>query len=333
VSRALSWARLSFSLHRWEVLGSAAGVVALGSAMLWFAWQLRTLAATEPGCPDPTSFVPGCEQLATRFVDLYDWGTNLLLLSWGAPFGMGLLLGVPLVAREVEHRTAAIAWTLSRSRAAWLARRLAFLALVLIGLLSVVAVASEVLASALMPTAHLDRDFTWHGQRGGLIVARGLLALGLGALVGALVGRVLPGLLAAAFASVLAFTGFSLGMDRWLEADSQVLPALNGSFGTDRDGALSLGSLIELEGGELMSWSDAYEQGRFENVVEDMDGRLYDSPDGYIRPDDFIGWGRERIIPGHRYPEIVLRESAVAGGAALLLGLGAAGAVSRRRPG
>src|SRR6266567_5451071 len=141
--------------------------------MVWFSWQLRTLAANEPGCPDPTAFVAGCEQVAQRFNGLSGWASQLVRVSWAAPFGMGLLLGVPLVAREVEQRTASIAWTLSRSRSWWLARRLAFLAVVLIGLLVVVAIASDALAAAILPTAHLDRDFTWYGRRGGLLVVWG----------------------------------------------------------------------------------------------------------------------------------------------------------------
>ena len=110
---------------------------------------------------------------------------------------MGLLLGVPLVSREIEHRTAAIAWTMSRSRTWWLARRVLFLALVMVVLLGVVAVVGEVLASATLPAQHLDRDFAWYGRRGALIVVRGLASLGIGVLVGAWIGRVLPALLVA----------------------------------------------------------------------------------------------------------------------------------------
>ena len=49
VRRIGSWLVLSFRMHRWEVLASAAGVAILTAAMLWFTWQLRTLAATAPG--------------------------------------------------------------------------------------------------------------------------------------------------------------------------------------------------------------------------------------------------------------------------------------------
>jgi hypothetical protein len=46
-----------------------------------------------------------------------------------------------------------------------------------------------------------------------------------------------------------------------------------------------------------------------------------------------IGTSPVLIVPGRRYPEIVLRESAVVGGAGALMALAATIVVSRRRPG
>jgi len=332
VSRIGSWLALSFRLHRWEVLASAAGTAVLTGLMLWMAWQLRLLAASEPGCPDPTSYVAGCEQFVQRFSDLGDWGRQLLYLSWGAPFGMGLVLGVPLVSREVEQRTAGMAWTLSGSRAWWLARRVGFLALVIVGLLGVLAIVSELLTAAVLPTLQLDSDFTWYGRRGWLIVARGLASLGIGVLLGAAIGRLLPAMLVAGFASVLVFVGLSLGMDRWLEADALLLPAMNGNAGSEI-GDRSLGWRIELASGEVVTPDELFGRLGMINVNEDMDGRLFDSPDGTLRPENFIGWSRELLVPGRMYPTTVLRESTVAGGVGALLLLLAAAVVGRRRPG
>ena len=332
MSRIGSWLALSLRLHRWEVLASAAGTALLTGLMLWMAWQLRLLAASEPGCPDPTAYVAGCEKFVQRFSELGDWGRQLLFLSWGAPFGMGLVLGVPLVSREIEQRTAGMAWSLSRSRAWWLARRVAFLVLVLIGLLGVLAIVSELLTAAVLPTLQLDSDFTWYGRRGWLIVARGLASLGIGVLLGAAIGRLLPGMLIAGFASVLVFVSLSLGMDRWLEADAVLLPAMNGNAGNEV-GDRSLGWRIELASGEVVSPDELFGRPSMVNVNEDMEGRLYNSPDGTLRPENFIGWSRELLVPGRMYQAIVLRESAVAGGLGALLLLMAAGVVGRRRPG
>jgi hypothetical protein len=326
VNRIGSWLILSFRLHCWEVLASAAGVAILTAAMLWFAWQLRTLASGMPGCPDPTAYGPGCERFAQQFYELSSKSEWLSYFSWAAPFGMGLVLGVPLVSREVEQRTAAIAWTLARSRGMWLLRRGAFLALVMVILLVIVTAAAQVLASAQMPNLHLDRDFAWYGRRDGLIVVRGLASLGIGVVAGALIGRVLPALLVAAFASVLVFSAISLGMDRWLETDAIVQ-----AFGIDRAGGRYLGQRVELPSGEVIDGAELHRRGLdYEVIVED---RLFATPEDVSHPERIIGWDRELLVPGRLYPQIVLRESAVVGGTALLLAVASVAVVARRRAG
>lgn len=321
-----SWLILSFRMHRWEVVASAAGVAILAAVMLWFAWQMRTLAATDPECLDPRAYAPGCTQLGQRFYELSSKAEWLSYLSWGTPFGMGLVLGVPLVSREIEQRTASIAWTLSRSRVRWLVQRVAFLALVLIGLLLVIAVAGEVLASAQMPSLHLDRDFAWYGRRGGLIVVRGLASLGIGVLVGAWLGRVMPALLVAAFASVLIFSGISLGMDRWMEGDAVAQP-----FDADRAGGRQLGQRVLLPSGELIDNAELQRRGlSYEAIVNDQ---LYAKPEDIGHLGRLIGYDRYLVVPGSLYSQIALRESGVVGATALLLALASAVLVGRRRPG
>ncbi len=326
MSRIGSWLILSFRLHRWEVLASAAGVAILSAAMLWFAWQLLTLAATNPGCVDPTTYAPGCTQLGQRFYELSSKALWLSYLSWLAPFAMGLVLGVPLVSREIEHRTAGLAWTMSRSRTRWLAGRIAFLVLVMVVLLIVVALVGEALASATMPAQHLDRDFEWYGRRGAVVVVRGIASLGIGVLVGAWLGRVLPALLVAVFASVLIFSAISLGMDRWMEGD-----AVLQKFDADRAGGRQLGERILLPSGELVDYGELQRRGlAYEAIVDDL---LYAKPEDIGHPEKVIGYDRYLVVPGSRYPQIVLRESAVLGGTAALIALATVLLVARRRPG
>lgn len=339
-----AWLRLSFRLQRWEVLASALGVMLLAAMMLWFAWQLNALAAGAPNCntlgevvlqvvPAPTA---ACDAFFQRFYETSSWADNLLRLSQGAPFVVGVLLGVPIVAGEVESRTAAIAWTLSRSRVRWLARRVAFTALVVVGLLAVVAVVSEVLAGAIgrlelgqvVPDAKMGSDFRWYGQRGGLIVVRGLAALGIGLTVGMLVGRVLPGLLVAAFASVLVFAAVSLGMDRLNRTDA-ILQA--GSV--DPTGALFFGQRVELATGEVVTWEEMQrrEPTVIIGAVSGEHGALFASELDLDDPSKVLGWDRALVVPGRFYPTVVLRESAVLGGAILLIGGLATWSLGRRR--
>ena len=326
MSRIGSWLVLSFRLHRWEVLASVAGVALLSAAMLWFTWQLRALAAAEPGCLDPMTYVAACELSPQAFYELSSKAEWLSYLAWVAPFGMGLLLGVPLVSREVEHRTAGVAWTLSRSRRWWLVRRAAFLIVVLVVLLLVIAVMGGVLASAQMPTRHLDRDFAWYGRRGGLIVVRGLASLGIGVLVGAWLGRVMPALLVGIAATVLIFSGISLGMDRWIEGD-----AIVNVYGGPDEGGRYLGQRVELHNGELIDYGELQRRGLSAEVFQD--DMIFASPEDVGHPERMIGRDRGLILPGRLYPQIVLRESAVVGGTAVLLALTATAVVGRRRPG
>jgi hypothetical protein len=327
VTAAWDWLRLSFRLQRWEVLAPALGVAILSAGMLWFAWQLRTLLAATPQCADPSIVVVGCERAAREIQEISAWAERTTYLSYGAPFGIGLLLGVPLVARELESRTAQFAWTLSRSRAAWLAQRVAFAALVLVALLTVVGVVAEILTAASLPDGKPGEDFIWYGRRGFMLVARGLAALGIGVFVGALVARTLPALLAAAFVSVVIFTAVSLGMDRWNETDAVVQ-----AYGVDRSGGLVLGLRVKLASGELVSWEELSARDiNIEAIGEN--GELYADVAAIGRGEDPIGRELELMVPGRLYPLIVLRESAALGGVTLAaLGIGLI-VVRRRRPG
>jgi hypothetical protein len=330
VTAIARWARLSFRLQRWEVLASVVGVAVLVGLMLWFAMQLRMLAASEPGCPDPQAYGPGCEVFAQRFQDISGWAQGLLYLSWGAPFGMGLVLGVPIVAREVEGRTAGMAWALSRSRVRWLAGRFAFAALVLVALLAAVALASGQLAAAIVPNLRLERDFTWIGRRDWLLVARGVAALGIGVMVGAVVGRQLPGLLAAACASVLVFTGVSFAMDRWNETLAIIIDPYAPPHGVV-DGSLGLSGGVELPSGELVPYSYITSDEQY----QDETGAIYttwDQDTGLPDPDTFVGWDRVRIVPGSLYALVLARDSAVTLGVGAVAVVGSAVAVRRRRP-
>jgi hypothetical protein len=325
-SRIATSLRLSFALQCWELLLVAAGTALLAAAMLWVAWRAQLLTGIDPACFTGDGG-GACQQLALQFSDLASFGRQLFYASFAAPFGIGLILGVPVVAREVDHDTASLAWTLSRSRIRWLLPRVAFVALVVIGLLGVLAVASELTAQALQPGANLAADFTWYGRRGVLLVMRGLLTLGIGLTVGAMLGRQLPALLVAIFVSVLLFTGASLAMDRWMEAEA--LPA---PFGQELPaGSLMLSPQLQLPDGRIASWSELDPSGQ-RNIAIENDGTVYASIDENGVASDPIGRMVSLVVPGARYPTFVLRESAVLVVAALLVGSIAASVVLRRRP-
>jgi ABC-type transport system involved in multi-copper enzyme maturation permease subunit len=332
VTAALTWARLSYRQQRWELILVAVGVAAAAGAMLWFSQQLTGMVAANPACLPPglAELPASCSQVLQSYYETTAFADNLLLLSFAAPFGMGVLLGAPLVAREIDSGTAQLAWSLGRSRIGWLLRRIAFIALIVVVLLAVLAFTSELLAAALAPDRDLALDFTWFGRRGWLIVARGFGALMIGMIIGAVIGRVLPAILAAVLVIALAFSGISLAMDQWhrVEAIAQRFMSSPSDQAQLDQGALAVDYGIEMRDGELVSYGDLYRRG-ITTQISDEQGRSYASEADY-EAGKFIGYDVQMVIPGKRYPELVAREGVISG-AVGLIALGLTGAVVRRR--
>ena len=117
MSGALTWARLSYRQQRWELILVAVGVVGVAVAMVWFSGQLDGLRAASPEClgvPIEEAFPESgpsvaCQSILNDYSITQGLADNLLLLSFVAPFGMGVLLGAPLVAREIDGGTAQLA--------------------------------------------------------------------------------------------------------------------------------------------------------------------------------------------------------------------------------
>jgi hypothetical protein len=332
VTGALGWARLSYRQQRWELILVAAGVAAVAIGMLWFASQLNAMRLASPDCVPPAAAdAMLCQAAVEAYAQAEGFADNLLLLSFAAPFGIGVLLGAPLVAREIDAATAQLAWSLSGSRVWWLIRRIAFVTLFMLLVLGVLAVTSEILAAALAPDRALSEDFAWFGRRGWLILARGVAALMLGVLVGAVIGRVLPAILAAGLVIGLAFTGLSVAQDRWLESQAEThrLDYTTGLAGYDY-GALVLNTGLELASGEVLTWQELQARGLDVQYVDEQGG-LYASEQD-MRDGNVLGYDVEFSIPGPRYPEIL----AVVAAATIAMAVAAFGltalVVAGRRP-
>jgi len=338
MTAALTWARLSFRQQRWELILVALGVAGAAIGMLWFAGQIAAMRAASPDCLGANldqgftdeGASAACQAILTSYYAVSGFADTLLGLSFGAPFGMGVLLGAPIVAREIDGGTAQLAWSLGRSRATWLLRRIAFITLFVAVALGALAVTSEILAAALLPDRTLAEDFVWFGRRGWLVVARGIGALMVGMLVGAVIGRVLPAILAAGLAVALTFTGVALAMNQWNQAEAVAQrfdPSQVSSFDM---GALGINGGIEMLDGEIVTYSQLSERGIDIGWGDEL-GRAYTS-EADFRAGRYIGYEVQMVIPGRRYPELVAREGAVTGGLGLVaLGL-ATLVVRRRRP-
>lgn len=187
---------LTYRMHRFEVVFSAI-LLALFAAWVWVvSSQLLDLdipATCWPRTVDGDYASPGCNELMASFWEIDDGtGYPRVGLALLAPI-VGLLLGVPIVAREIELRTTELAWSLALRRGRWLLARL--LPMLLVGLVGFVVLAW--LGVRLFDALAVGRqgpDLTEVASQGPTLVARGLMALGIGLLVGSLVGRTLPSL-------------------------------------------------------------------------------------------------------------------------------------------
>ncbi len=337
---ALTWARLSYRQQKWELLLVVLGVAGVTAGMLWFANTLDALRAASPEClaglsPNfATESGPplACQAFLTEYYEAESWASNLTNLAWVAPFGMGVILGAPLVAREIDGGTAQLAWSLSRSRVGWLLRRIAFVTVFGLALLAVLAAGSELLTAAIFPDRTLGEDFVWFGRRGLPIVARGVGAIMLGVLVGAVVGRVLPSVLASVLVIGLSFTGVSFALDQWNRSEATLQP-MYAAIGEPEEfdiAALDVAFGIERVDGEFMTYTEAFDRGFTPNFT-DENGRVFESEEA-LRAGEFIGRDARLVIAGEKYPLLVLRDSIIAVLVGLVALAASAGVVARRRP-
>jgi hypothetical protein len=330
VTGALTWARLSFAQQRWEILLLGFGVVVAIGVMLWMTSQLLGITAAYPECDffldeDQVALPAGCDLASQSFYTSYSNAEIFLRNGWLFGFGFGLIVGIPLVAREIENGTAHLAWTLGRSRTRWLLRRIAFGALVVVVLLAGLAVVTDLLGAAMQPNDDLSRSFQFEGNRGVIIVARGILALGVGVLVGAMLGRQLPALLLGLIVTGLLYAAVTFAVGRWNETE-----AIETWYDQDLGAPLFVGSGVRLASGERVSMGEFYVDGS--EAFQGSDGQLYATAADAEAERDPIGQEYILVIPGQRYPEIMARSSLVTAGAGVLLMIGAALVTSRRRP-
>ena len=305
---------LALRLHRFEVAAFAIVIIGLSvSAFIVAGW----LDATGYGrsCLDPTgtgNLPPACAAIGEKFFDLQNRLAGpiagmLVVLSFVA----AALIGVAVVAREIERGTTRLAWSLAPSRRRWYLTRVLPVLVVLIGMTFVAGIATDRLTGAVEPGIDPANSFDGFGQRGGLIAARAAFIFAIAVLVGAMVGRTLPALIVAA---VVAFAGLGGGEDvhsriirgeAIVVAEDQVHP-----------GDRWVDQLFQLPDGRLVGW----------DVVQELDPPKPDEE--WIPKYPMVSI----VVPGERYRFTETREAAaLAGGSIVTLGLGAL-VVARRRP-
>jgi hypothetical protein len=302
-------ARLVLKLHRFDVVVLGVALLVLALTMLSAATRLTALPGEIAACGDPVR----CNALQDEGGRLTGLAFQLSLLGIVLPVFAGLILGVPVVAREVERATASLPWTMSRTRHGWFLRRIAILGGALLAITVLPAVAIEVLTASTAPGVDLARSFISPDARAPLVAARALTAFAVAALAGALFGRALPGLLLAIAAAVALLIGLQFLDDIWLR--SEAVPLAEDPISFDRMDSLVIEYGYQLPDGRVVDWQTAYETIDDPNV----------GPDG-LYPPRYLG------IPAALASEKRARETAMI----LVAGLAAIGAatvvVDRRRP-
>lgn len=298
--------RLVLKLNRFEVAVLAIALVLLSVIALLVAARLAELPAEISACQDPNV----CLSLQETLAQLRLQATIFPLLGVVLPIFAGVILGVPVVAREIERGTASLPWTMSPSRRIWLSRRMGILAVILVALSIPPSLALDRLSIALYPGVDLNYSFLDADTRGAIITARALTAFGVAALAGAVVGRILPGILLALVACTALFLGLQVVDDAWARA--QAVPLPDGPGVVD---SLIVGVGYELPDGRIVDWDTAW--------------TLLDDPSS--NPADAF---RQRYIgvAVDRAPELRAREIVMILGSGLLSAAAATLVVSRRRP-
>ncbi len=111
--------------HRGEAIAAAGVMVVLAAILLITGLQMHSaFDAQGVGTCLPTSAPPSCsgvieayQQQFSGYIALYQW-LNLV------PLALGIFVGAPLVAREVERNTHLLAWTQGITRTRWIVTKL-----------------------------------------------------------------------------------------------------------------------------------------------------------------------------------------------------------------
>jgi hypothetical protein len=307
----MTWARLAFRLQPSSIGFAAFVCLGLAAASLWLTSDMRSVleACGTPGEPKACNVIYAFQDTHGQAVMMTQVGIGL------AMYGVPIVLGVPILTREIEQRTAMIAWPLAGSRLMWLVWRVLPVLVVGLILIGTMAFAAEQLAQTYFP--HNDIGFDRHGSRGISLVTRSVLMLFVALLVGAVIGRLLPALLLGIALAVGLSIGLDAALPRWVES---VELSQRDSI---ESGANPLNTGAELRGPDGMPISDMEAEAIYQAVYE----KYGEQADPALLPQT-VYYG----VAASRYGEVLARESAVVLGAAALAGGLAVAVVRRRRP-
>lgn len=292
--------------QRSELIVIVAGIIVWAIVVSLLTVRLAGLDAEYPGCFGLLTVGADCQAGQSVFAGWDQFAEAVQWLSLVIPVFLGVFLGVPIVAREVETGVAQISWALARTRHRWLGVQVLPVSAVLILLLVIIAAGGELLTVARLGGD--DPGFQHHDQRGVLVVVRGILAFGLGLLVGTLLGRVLPAILLGLALSAVMIGGTTLALDQWRQQDADLVRVEAVGPGTPYVNGMMLGPAAVLPDGTVT---------RERNVDK-------------IPLDADLGW--VLVIPVGAYPTWIAREAAITLGATAIAFITTIVILRHRRP-
>lgn len=216
----LAGSRVALKLHRIEV--GLASLLALGVAAFAFLVDNAALAS----------------------VDAWLWTTLAVM-----PFVVGLIVGVPIVSRELEGRTAQLAWSLNGSRTGWLLRQGVPVFLATSVAVALMALSGQALV--MRPNIHPEAPFVNIGSYGLPVVARTFAAFGVGMFLGTLLGRALPALVVGVVLALFVLFSSTGMRGAWLASQRPLVPL------TDQVGFIQAGWAILAPDGTQLTVEDA----------------------------------------------------------------------------
>jgi len=206
----MAW--VTWRQHRAQVVAMGVLLVALAAAVVGTNLPIRAAyhRDTLSECLPPTTRA-GCDIIVRHFLGQFDgWVTALRALAV-LPALVGLFVGAPLLARELEHGTHRFAWTQGVTRRRWLFSKTALLA---IATLVTAGVASALVMWWRSPFDTLQGRMSPSGfDIEGLVVpAYALFALAVGVLAGLIFRRTVP----AMTATLVVFVATRLAVVKFL---------------------------------------------------------------------------------------------------------------------
>ncbi len=205
--------KLTLKQHRFEIIGTIAVCLGLVAAALFVTWELNsvvfpagckwqqfpTMMFDSSGQPMQQEPTRACQTAINTFGSIRA-GTLATVTGIGlglGPFVMAIMLGAPLVAREVEQNTAPLSWALVGSRRRWLLARVGSILIVFVPLMLALGLVADILYGAQNPDVNPWASFELYGARGVIVAFWGVAAFHGTVALGTLFGRSLPAIFVA----------------------------------------------------------------------------------------------------------------------------------------